>query len=355
MGKPKTARTDHDNPWKQIFTDFFEEGIQFITPSLWLMIDWSRGYEFLEQELYEIKKTRFRGAKLCDKLAKVWLLNGEELFLLVHVEIESNPKVGFALRFFWYRILILDKHKTERIYSLAIYTGNPSPNQVKEYKFQLIDNEISFKFPAIKVWELSERALAKSDSVFALMLLAQKYANETTGDMQKRLKFREKLFDLALKKNFSKRRIWQALIFVKYLTTLPQDLEIKYSEYASKRFNKKSNAMFYKLEDFKLMDQMVAKSIGYSLLEKIESTELQLQQEREKNQQEREKNQQEKEKAEREKEKVALDAKQSKQSEVKLHQTVRKCFNERKWGVAEIAELFGLEKAQVEEILKKKK
>jgi hypothetical protein len=73
----KTAKIDYDHPRKQIITFFFRESIAHIAPSLYRKIDWDKGVEFLEQELHEIVKTRFRGAKICDKLAKVRLEKGK--------------------------------------------------------------------------------------------------------------------------------------------------------------------------------------------------------------------------------------------------------------------------------------
>ncbi|MEK7255991.1 MAG: hypothetical protein AAB316_14665 [Bacteroidota bacterium] len=324
MSKSKKNSTDFDHPWKLIFTYFFQEAIAFIEPLLYALIDWNRGVEFLEQELHEIIKIRFRGAKLCDKLAKVWLKNGEELFLLAHVEIEMNPKAIFGLRFFWYRVLILDKHKTENIYSLAIYPGPPSSNQVSQYEFKLLTNRVLFEFPAFKIWEQDEATLIASENIFALFVLAQQYANKTKNDAERRLHFREKLFDLAYEKNIPKRRIWEALIFVKHLTILPENLEIEYKKFSERRLKLKSQSPM-KLEDVKWMDDLLEATTGQSLQKMLSQ-------------------------AQREA-KHAQD--EAKHAQLQLNQAVVKCYRERKWSVDEIAEFFNLEKVEVERMLKK--
>ncbi|MEK7253872.1 MAG: hypothetical protein AAB316_03950 [Bacteroidota bacterium] len=322
MAKRTKPSTDSDQPWKEILTTFLEDAILFIEPSLHAMIDWSRGVEFLEQELHEITKTRFHGAKLCDKLVKLWTTIGKPLFLFVHVEIESNPKPGFPLRFYHYRILIFDKHKSEDIYSIAIYTGNPSKNQVDKYEFNLLRNKVLFEFPALKIWEQDEAELMASDNIFALLVLAQQYANKSKKDAEQRLRFREKLLDLALMKNIPKRRFLQALIFVKQLAALPEKLEIKYEEHYRQKRKIKKQPMF-KLEDVIWLDKQVEEDTGKSLRKELADAK-----------------------------------KEAKQAQIEkqhlIEQFVQKCFHERKWGVEEIAEFLSIEKSQVELILKKK-
>jgi hypothetical protein len=53
-------------------------------------IDWSRGFEFLDKELRKITADTAVGRRLVDKLVKVWLKSGEEVWALVHVEIQGR-------------------------------------------------------------------------------------------------------------------------------------------------------------------------------------------------------------------------------------------------------------------------
>ena len=409
--KKKPTGQDYDSPWKQIFTDYFEDGIAFIVPPLHLQIDWSRPVEFMEQELYEAVKTRFRGAKLCDKLAKVYLVTGEPLFLLVHIEIESAPKTSFAKRFFWYRVLIFDKHKTENIYSLAIFTNDPPSNQPGKYEFRFLDNRVLFEYPVFKIAVQEETNLLKSENIFALFVLAQQYANKSKNDMEQRLAFRKKLFDLAQVKKISRQRIWQALIFVRYLTTLPGNLEIEYGDFARERLQIKSRYMIYSLEDVRFLDSIVEETTGQSLSKLIEKAQEEARQAREKAkeatrkaraearetarkareearqikreaqklqkqaQKLQERAQLEAQQAQLEAQQAQLEAQQAQQeiqqaqqeiqqaqqeiqqAQAKARQlfdTIRKCYFQRKWSVEEIVNFFGLEEAEVKTILQEK-
>lgn len=265
MSKLTQSPTDIDHPWKLIFTVFFQEGIRFIQPALHEQIDWTKDVEFLEQELHEAIKTRFHSAKICDKLAKVYLKNGDSVVLLIHIEVESAPRADFGKRVFWYRILIFDKHKTERIYSMVVYTGPKSKNQVSKYEYNYLENRVLLEFPIVKVWELDEDLLKQSDNIFAVFLLAQKYANESKKDMDKRFAFRKFLFELAFERKISEIKIIQCLIFVRYLTALPTDLEIKFKDFKMKRIDYNSPAYWLTFEALKDWDDVLDHLKGVSL------------------------------------------------------------------------------------------
>jgi hypothetical protein len=51
---PKKARQKSDPPWKKILRDHFPQAIAFFFPALNQLIDWDKGYEFLDQEFEQI-------------------------------------------------------------------------------------------------------------------------------------------------------------------------------------------------------------------------------------------------------------------------------------------------------------
>jgi hypothetical protein len=60
----------------------------------------------LDNELEKIIKKMKRGRKYTDRLAKVWLKNGEEQWILIHIEIQGYNDEDFSERMFimFYRI-----------------------------------------------------------------------------------------------------------------------------------------------------------------------------------------------------------------------------------------------------------
>jgi hypothetical protein len=112
-------RDQFDSPWKEILEVYFEDFILFFFPQIHAEIDWSRGYDFLDQELAQVVRDAELGKRLADKLVKVWKLSGEETWVLVHIEIQSQEEGRFGERMFVYYYRLRDKYDL-LIASLAI-------------------------------------------------------------------------------------------------------------------------------------------------------------------------------------------------------------------------------------------
>jgi len=59
------------------------------------------------------------GRRTVDKLVKVWLKDGTEIWTVVHVEIQGKADPGFARRMYMYNYRLFDKHD-RKIISLAV-------------------------------------------------------------------------------------------------------------------------------------------------------------------------------------------------------------------------------------------
>ena len=71
--------------YEDVLDLFFESAIEFFFPLAHAQIDWARGYEFLDKELQKITADAALGRRVVDKLVKVWLKTGQELWVLLHV------------------------------------------------------------------------------------------------------------------------------------------------------------------------------------------------------------------------------------------------------------------------------
>jgi len=77
--------TTYDSPWKEGIEVYFEAFVAFLFSAAHAEIDWSRGYESLDKELQQIAPRSATGPRTVDKLIKVWRLDGQEEWILVHV------------------------------------------------------------------------------------------------------------------------------------------------------------------------------------------------------------------------------------------------------------------------------
>ena len=74
----KTGR--YDSPWKFIIGRYFREFMDFFFPDASKKIDWSVPYEFLDKEFESFIGESEMSKCIADKLVKVFLKGGGEIF-----------------------------------------------------------------------------------------------------------------------------------------------------------------------------------------------------------------------------------------------------------------------------------
>ena len=103
-----SIRNDYDGPWKEILEAYFEECMIFFFPDVHAEIDWRKGYEFLDKELQQISREAETGRRIADKLVKVWSNQGEQIWILIHIEVQNQPETGFEQRMYIYNARLQD-------------------------------------------------------------------------------------------------------------------------------------------------------------------------------------------------------------------------------------------------------
>jgi len=78
----------YDESWKEVVEKFFSQFLEFFFPQIAEGIDFGKEVVFLDKELAKINKKGF-GGKRVDKLARVYRKDGEEQWLLAHVEVQG--------------------------------------------------------------------------------------------------------------------------------------------------------------------------------------------------------------------------------------------------------------------------
>src|SRR5262249_22118834 len=61
-----------------------------------------------------------------DKLVKVWLRDGSERWILIHVEVQGRREEGFARRVFVYNYRIFDRYNTEVVSFVVLADDDPN-------------------------------------------------------------------------------------------------------------------------------------------------------------------------------------------------------------------------------------
>ncbi len=226
-----TCRADYDSPWKDILTVYFEQFLVFFFPKIMQEIDWSRGYYSLDKELRQITRKAEIGKRVADKLFQVWKKNGEERWVLVHVEIQAQEQADFSRRIFVYNYRIYDLYKRP-VASLAVLADDNPKWRPSSYSHGLWGCSTEFRFPAVKIlsYKKSLKSLVKSGNVFGIAVAAHLRTMETKKDSRKRFRYKTGLTKELYRQGFGKSDIINLYRFIDWMMALPEYLEDAYHQ-----------------------------------------------------------------------------------------------------------------------------
>ncbi len=105
----ETGREDYDSPWKEIIERFFERFMAFYFGRAHRLIAGDEGFEFLDKELQKITREAEQGRRTVDKLVRVRLKKGGEMWVLIHIEVQGQRDRWFAKRVFICNCRIVDR------------------------------------------------------------------------------------------------------------------------------------------------------------------------------------------------------------------------------------------------------
>ena len=223
------VKADYDGAWKEGVEKYFEAFLTFFFPQIYSEIDWTRGYEFLDQELQQLMRESEVGKQFVDKLIKVWLSDGKETWLLIHLEIQSQVDAGFPKRMFSYHYRIFDRYNQE-VVSLAILGDSQASWRPQEYSYGRWGCRLSLQFPTVKLLDYEPRwsELEQSDNPFAVLVMAHLRTQATTKDLTSRLRWKLSLIKQMYELGYSREKILQLFDLIDRLMTLPPDLDLNF-------------------------------------------------------------------------------------------------------------------------------
>ncbi len=229
--KTKAAREDFDSPWKEVLERFFEPCIKFFFPEAHALIDWPRGVEFLEKEMQKIMADAAVGRRVADKLAKAYLRNGQELWVLLHLEVQGQQQKLFERRMYIYSYRAFDRYNRE-VASFAILTDEDARWRPNEFRYSVLGTEMSLKFQSVKLLDYAAdwKALEKSENPFAVVVMAFLKAIETRRLPEQRYRWKMELVKGLLRRGYSTEDVRQLLRFIDWVLTLPQELATRFSD-----------------------------------------------------------------------------------------------------------------------------
>ncbi|BCL37863.1 transposase [Nostoc sp. MS1] len=221
--------TDYDSPWKEVIELYFPRFLEFFFTQAYTEIDWTRPYEFLDNELQQLEPDAEIGRRLVNKVAKVWLLDGEEAWVLVHVEVQGQYDSQFAERMYTYNYRLFDRHK-KRVISLAVLADEQANWRPNSYSYQLGGCRVSLEFPIAKLldYEATWETLEQATNPFGIIVMAHLKTKATQRNPESRLQWKLSLVRRLFERGYSREDIQELFRFIDWIMVLPRELALSF-------------------------------------------------------------------------------------------------------------------------------
>ena len=196
--------------------------MEFYFPLAHAEIDWSKEYVFLDQELRAVVQDAELGKRFVDKLVRVNVLNGDEKWIYIHVEVQGTKQAEFAKRIFVYNYRIFDRYDRP-VASLAVLADTHKQWKPTSYGFTLLGCKLSLEFPVAKLTDYEGRLdeLLESDNAFGWITAAHILTQKTRTQHQERYEAKLRLVRILYQHRWDKQRIIDLLYIVDWLMQLP--------------------------------------------------------------------------------------------------------------------------------------
>jgi hypothetical protein len=119
----------------------------------------------------QFDKQALKGAKVVDKLAKVFRKDGSERWILIHIEVQGDADADFAQRMFRYFYRIYDRYG-QRIISIAILTERASRTADGMFEAKLLGSGVVFHYLPFNLMGYERAALESDENPMAVVVQA---------------------------------------------------------------------------------------------------------------------------------------------------------------------------------------
>jgi hypothetical protein len=152
----------------------------------------------------------------------VWLKTGQEVWLLIHIEIQGRVERKFPRRMFRYNVRAHLTYNLDVI-SLAILTDTRPKWRPHSYHYGALGCKTGIEFRSIKLLDYQDRQeeLARSSNPFAQVVLAQLKAQETKGDSRTRRSQKLQLVKGLYERGWSPDQVRQLFRLIDWMMALP--------------------------------------------------------------------------------------------------------------------------------------
>lgn len=239
-GKKKANKSKYDSAWKKVIEKLFKDFLEFFFPEIYQAIDFTKKIHFLDKELQEIAPDSNMGDRTADVLVKVHLKDGSLTYIciIIHIEVQSQPKPGFMERMFIYFYRGYDK-KVEKdipMISVAILADDNPSYRPDEYYFGLLGFELRMKIPVVKIldYKLKKELRDKLETTtnpMAMIVKAQLKSHEVKkADNDTKFEVTKELIRQCYQHGYSKKDTHLVMNFFDWVIRLPESYKERLKE-----------------------------------------------------------------------------------------------------------------------------
>jgi len=232
MSDESTRRTaehdsDYDGAWKEALREYLSEFIATYFPAEHAAIDWNCTPEWLDKELSQILGQSGRRNRQVDVLVKVRLLDGQEQWILLHVEIQTAFEEGFGVRLSHYNSGLhwIFKRRVLTLVVLADLRRGWCPD---EDVFRVGTFERRLRFPVCKLIEKLESDWQNDSSLPVLLARAQVEALRTAGDAEGRYRAKWMLVRGLYDLGYNAQQVRDIFRLIDWMMHLRVDLDVRF-------------------------------------------------------------------------------------------------------------------------------
>jgi predicted transposase YdaD len=204
-----------DQLWKAILKQEWRHVIKFFFPKFTHLVDFEREAVSLSKELAKLYTTKQQKNRRLDVLLKVFLLDGSEVWFLMHIEVQGYEDDDFNNRMFtsFYRLYELYRVP---ITSLVIYTDDKSSYHPKGLNLNFWGTTLSYHYNTYKVLDQNDEVLEASNNPIAIAILATKIAIEKDklNDENDLVRLKLNIIRLLFKKGYSRTTVSHLVNFI---------------------------------------------------------------------------------------------------------------------------------------------
>jgi len=213
-----------DSSWRKILDKLLPEFLAFYFREIHLAIDFEKGVEFLDKELQKIlPQEDDTGQRVVDKLVKVFLRDGSEKWLLIHIEIQGYRESDFARRVYHCNYRIFDR-LSEKVISVVLLTDDDPKFRENVYEISQLGFQLYFKFPMVKLLDYRDKweELEHDPNPFAIVTMAFLKTLETQGNDQERYQWKKQFLLELYRRGMSREMILALYEFLDIVMALPE-------------------------------------------------------------------------------------------------------------------------------------